>query len=83
MPVSEISHVEQTILDIMAQFPDIHLLNIMAQLKELYTITSQDFNNDLFEMGMEKLEKLEYIKRIPSNPDSFTLTTKGREFLNR
>jgi len=83
MSVPEITHVEQTILDIMARFPDIHVLNIMAQLKDLYTITSQDFNKDLFAKGMEKLEKQDFIKRIPSNPETFALTTKGKEFINR
>ncbi|WP_455465200.1 hypothetical protein [Candidatus Hodarchaeum mangrovi] len=83
MSIPKIGHVEQTILDIMAQFPDIHVLNIMVQFKDLYTITSQDFKKDLFERGMEILEKHKFIKRIPSNPETFTLTAKGKEYINR
>lgn len=81
MSEEQISNIELTILEIISQHRDIHYLNIMAQIKQMSNITDQSFNKNLFEESLAGLEKKEYIRRLPSNPETFGITEKGRDLL--
>ena len=81
MTDESITNTEQNILEIISQHRDIHLLNIMAQLKQMSTITGQSFDKNLFKEIMTGLEKKGYIKRLVSNPETFGITEKGRNLL--
>ncbi len=81
MSEEEISNMELTILEIISQHRDIHFLNIMAQIKQMSNITDQSFNKNLFEESLAGLEKKKYIRRLPSNPETFGITEKGRDLL--
>ena len=81
MSEEEISNMELTILEIISQHRDIHFLNIMAQIKQMSNITDQSFNKNLFEESLAGLEKKKYIMRLPSNPETFGITEKGRDLL--
>ncbi|MFX1284400.1 MAG: hypothetical protein ACFFB5_12130 [Promethearchaeota archaeon] len=81
MSEEKISNIELTILEIISQHRDIHYLNIMAQIKQMSNITGQSFNKNLFEESISGLEKKEYIRRLPSNPETFGITEKGRNLI--
>ena len=81
MTDESVTNTEQNILEIISQHRDIHLLNIMAQLKQMSTITGQSFDKNLFKEIMTGLEKKGYIKRLVSNPETFGITENGRNLL--
>ncbi|MFX0122049.1 MAG: hypothetical protein ACFFAE_00280 [Candidatus Hodarchaeota archaeon] len=76
-----LTNMELTIIEIISQHRDIHFLNIMAQIQQMSNITGQSFDKKVFEESLVKLEKKCYIKRLPSNPETFGITEKGRELL--
>ncbi|MHA1972615.1 MAG: hypothetical protein ACTSW1_06470 [Candidatus Hodarchaeales archaeon] len=82
--MSEISltNNEITILEIIGQQPDIHRLNILAQFKEMHSITGQKFSNEEFKDSLARLEDLGLVKRGVGDPDVYIVTPKGREWLN-
>ncbi|MFX0015170.1 MAG: hypothetical protein ACFFB2_10235 [Promethearchaeota archaeon] len=76
-----LTNMELTILEIISQHRDIHLLNIMEQVKQMTIITSQIFDKKLFNESLERLEKNGHIKRHITNPEIFGITEKGSELL--
>ena len=81
MTEKSLSNMDLTILEIVSQHRDIHFLSILAQIKQMFTIIGQSFDKDLFKESLTKLEKEEYIKRLNSDPETFGLTQKGKDFL--
>lgn len=76
-----LTNMELTIIEIISQHRDIHFLNIMAQIQQMSGITGQSFDKKTFDVSLEKLEKRGYIRRLPSNPETFGITEKGQELL--
>ena len=81
MPDETLSNMELTIIEIISQHRDIHFLNIMAQIQQMSSITGQSFDKKTFDASLEKLEKRGYIRRLPSNPETFGIAEKGKEVL--
>ncbi len=75
------TNLELSILEIVSQHRDIHILNIMNQIKQLSMITSQSFDKNALMESIEGLEKKGYIKRLVTNPDTFGITDKGTSLL--
>ena len=76
-----LTNMELTIIEIISQHRDIHLLNILAQIQQLSSITGQSFDKKVFDENLAGLEKKGYIRRLSSNPETFGITEKGRELL--
>lgn len=76
-----LSNMELTIIEIISQHRDIHFLNIMAQIEQMNSITGQPFDKKVFDENLVGLEKKGYIRRLPSNPETFGITEKSRELL--
>ncbi|MFX1516251.1 MAG: hypothetical protein ACFFC6_08080, partial [Promethearchaeota archaeon] len=76
-----ITNMELSIIEIISQHRDIHFLSIMAQIQQMSSITNQPFNKNQFNESLAKLEMKGYIRRLPSNPETFGITEKGRELL--
>lgn len=76
-----LNNTELTILEILSQQRDSHRLNIMAQMIEMAKITGQPFDKALFEKSLLSIEKTGYIKSLEADPDTFVLTSKGKELL--
>lgn len=76
-----LSNMEISILEIISQHRDVHLLNIMAQLKQMTTITGQLFDKKQFMESIERLEHLDHIKRLSSNDQTFRLTETGKDLI--
>lgn len=74
-----LNNTELTILEILSQQRDSHRLNIMAQMIKMAKITGQSFDKALFEKSLLSVEKNGYIKSLESDPDTFILTSKGKE----
>ncbi|UCE14381.1 MAG: hypothetical protein JSV04_04185 [Candidatus Heimdallarchaeota archaeon] len=81
MTEENLTNMEITILEIISQHRDIHFLNILAQIQQMFAMTSQSFDKNLFKKSLTKLEKEEYIKRLISDPETFGLTQKGGDIL--
>ena len=75
------TNLELSILEIVSQHRDIHLLSIMDQIKQMTMITSQSFDKNAFKESIEGLEKKGYIQRLVTNPDTFGITEKGVNLL--
>jgi DNA-binding HxlR family transcriptional regulator len=76
-----LSNMELSIIEIISQHRDIHFLSIMAQIEQMSSITGQSFDKKVFAESLAELEKKGYIWRLPSNPETFGVTEKGRELL--
>ena len=76
-----LTNMELSIIEIISQHRDIHFLNIMAQIQQMSSITNQPFDKKVFDEGLVELERKGYIKRLPSNPETYGITEKGRELL--
>ncbi|MHA2226200.1 MAG: hypothetical protein ACXAC8_13410 [Candidatus Hodarchaeales archaeon] len=76
-----LSNMDISILEIISQHRDIHLLSIMAQIKQMTTITAQIFNKNQFMENIERLERLGHIRRLPSNDQTFCLTQTGKDLI--
>lgn len=76
-----LSNMELTIIEIISQHRDLHFLNIMAQIQQMSSVTGQSFDKKVFDESLVELEKKGYIRRLPSNPETFGITKKGRELL--
>ena len=76
-----LTNMELTILEIVSQHRDIHFLNILAQVKQMATLTTQTFDKKLFDESLANLEKKECIKRHVTNPETFGITEKGKDLL--
>ena len=76
-----LTNTEITILEIISQHRDIHFLNIMAQIKQMATMTGQTFDKKLFEESLAGLEKKGFIKRLVRNPETFGVTEKGKDLI--
>jgi hypothetical protein len=76
-----LTNMELSIIEIISQHRDIHFLNIMAQIQQMSSITNQSFDRRLFDENLAELERKGYIRRLPSNPETFGITEKGREML--
>ena len=75
------TNLELSILEIVSQHRDIHILNIMNQIKQMTMITGQSFDKNAFNESIVGLEKKGYIKRLVTNPDTFGITEKGINLL--
>ena len=74
----ELSNLSLSILEIIAQQRDIHILLVKGQLQEMNrntgrTLEDSDFNNAIYE-----LEQRELIKELETNPKSYIITSKGK-----
>ena len=76
-----LTNMELSIIEIISQHRDIHFLNVMAQIQQMSGVTGQSFDKIVFDKSLVELEKKGYIRRLPSNPETFGLTEKGRELL--
>ncbi|MFW9904933.1 MAG: hypothetical protein ACFFFH_11415 [Candidatus Thorarchaeota archaeon] len=76
-----LTNMELTIIEIISQHRDIHFLNIMAQIQQMSSITGQPFDKKAFNKSLMELEKKGYIRRLPSNPETFGITEKSQELL--
>ena len=76
-----ITNMELSIIEIISQHRDVHFLSIMAQIQQMSSITNQPFNKNQFDESLVKLERKGFIRRLPSNPETFGITEKGRELL--
>ncbi|MHA1213826.1 MAG: hypothetical protein ACTSPG_00835 [Candidatus Hodarchaeales archaeon] len=73
---------EITILEIIGQQPDIHRLSVLAQFKEMHSITGQKFSKEEFNASLTKLKDLGLVKQSVGDPDVYIMTLKGRDLLN-
>ena len=74
----ELSNLSLSILEIIAQQRDIHILLVKGQLQEMNKITGQtledsDFNNSIYELEQKGL-----IKELETKPKSYIITSKGK-----
>ncbi len=76
-----LTNMELTIIEIISQHRDIHFLNIMAQIQQMSSVTGHSLDKKVFDESLVELEKKGYIRRLPSNPETFGITEKGRELL--
>lgn len=76
-----LTNIELTILEIISQHRDVHFLSVMAQIQQMNSITGQSFDKKAFNESLVELEKKGYIRRLPSNPETFGITEKGQELL--
>ncbi|UCG02335.1 MAG: hypothetical protein JSW11_22450 [Candidatus Heimdallarchaeota archaeon] len=76
-----LSNMELSIIEIISQHRDIHFLSIMTQIQQMSGITGQSFDKKVFDESLVKLEEKGYIRRLPSNPETFGITEKGRELI--
>ncbi len=75
------TNLELSILEIVSQHRDVHLLSIMDQIKQMNIVTGQPFDKNAFMESIEALEKKGYIQRLVTNPDTFGITEKGNKYL--
>ena len=79
--LDEISNVAQTILEIIAQQQDVHILLVKGQLQEMSKITDQKFNLSEFDEAIQLLENTNLIERLKFKKDTFIITSEGKEHL--
>lgn len=77
----ELTNTELTILEIISDHRTIHRIMIMGQMQEINKITGQDFDKALFRRSLLRLEKIDYIKRLLTDDNTFKITEKGKEIL--
>ena len=77
----ELTNTELTILEIISDNRTIHRIMIMGQMQEINKITGQDFDKALFRRSLLRLEKIDYIKRLLTDDNTFKITEKGKEIL--
>ena len=79
--MEEISNLALSILEIIFQQRNVHILIVKGQLQEMSKITGQDLNDSEFEEAIQQLEEKKLIKKISHRKDVLILTSKGKEYL--
>ena len=79
--LEEKTNLAQSILEIIAQKRDVHILMVKGQLQEISKITGRSLDNSKFEETIQQLEKKKLIKKIDPKNDIIILTSKGKEYL--
>ena len=75
---SELTNLFLSILEIISQQRDIHILLVKGQLQEINKVTGKTLEDSDFEQAVHQLEKRGLITEIESRPNSFVLTSKGK-----
>ncbi len=78
---SELTNLSLSILEIISQQRDIHILLVKGQIQQMNKITGQTLEDSDFEQAVHQLEQRGLIKEIESRPDSFVLTSKGNMYV--
>ena len=78
---SELTNLSLSILEIISQQRDIHILLVKGQLQEMNKVTGKTLDDSDFEQAVHQLEKRGLIKEIESRPNSFVLTSKGNNYV--
>jgi predicted transcriptional regulator len=78
---SELSNLSLSILEIIAQQRDIHILLVKGQLQEMNKRIGQTLEDSDFEVAIHQLEEKNLIKELETKPKSYILTSKGRSFV--
>jgi predicted transcriptional regulator len=78
---AELSNLSLSILEIIAQQRDIHILLVKGQLQEMSKITGQTLEDSDFNNAIHELEQKDLIKELESKPKSYTSTSKGKSVL--
>ncbi|MHA1993297.1 MAG: hypothetical protein ACW97Z_02030 [Candidatus Hodarchaeales archaeon] len=81
MNEAELSNLSLSILEIIAQQRDIHILLVKGQLQEMSKITGQTLEDSDFNNAIHELEQKDLIKELESKPKSYTSTSKGKSVL--
>jgi hypothetical protein len=79
--LEEISNLALSILEIIAQQRNVHILVIKGQLQEMSKITGKILDNSQFDQAIQQLEEKKLIKKINPKKDTLILTPKGKEYL--
>ncbi len=74
----ELSNLSLSILEIIAQQRDIHILLVKGQLQEMSKITGQTLEDSDFNNAIHELEQKDLIKELESKSKSYILTSKGK-----
>ena len=74
----ELSNLSLSILEIIAQQRDIHILIVKGQLQEMNKAIGQTLIDTDFEEAIHQLEEKDLIKELEMKSKSYILTSKGK-----
>ncbi|MHA1941542.1 MAG: hypothetical protein ACXACP_04535 [Candidatus Hodarchaeales archaeon] len=76
-----LSNLALTILEIVSQQQDVHILVVKGQIQDMAKITGGGFDNSEFNNALSQLESIEFVQRLPTNSDLLVSTDKGKSYL--
>ncbi len=76
-----LSNLALTILEIVSQQHDVHILAVKAQLLDMNRITGVKFNNSDFGDAVDQLESIGFIQRLKTQSEILISTDKGKSYL--
>jgi hypothetical protein len=79
--LEEISKLALSVLEIVSQQRNVHILVAKGQLQEMSKITGQSLDDSEFEKACLQLEDKKLIKKIGAKKNTLILTPKGKEYL--
>ena len=79
--LDELSNITLSILEIIGQQHDVHILLVKGQLQEMSKITGHSISSDKFEGAIDQLEEKNLIKRLEFKTDTLIITPEGRNYL--
>ena len=79
--MDELSNIALSILEIIGQQHDVHILLVKGQLQEMSKITDHTVKNSEFEEAIDMLEEKNLIERHEFNTDTLIITSEGKDYL--
>ena len=76
-----LSNLALTIIEIINQQYNVHVLVVKGQIQDMMKITGKKLDNSEFKDAITHLEAIKFIQRLSTNSDVLILTEEGKKFL--
>ena len=77
----ELSNLELTIMEIVSQQHDVHILVVKGQIQDMMKITGKNLDDSEFNNALTQLESIKFIQRLSTNSNVLVLTKEGNKFI--
>lgn len=81
MTDNELSNLSQSIVEIIAEQRDIHILLVKGQLQEMNRVIGLTIEDAEFIKAIQSLVNKGLIMELETKPKSYVITSEGKEFI--
>ena len=81
MKIPKLSNLELTIIEIVSQQHDVHILVVKGQIQDMMKITGKLLDDSEFNNALTRLESIKFIQRMSTNSDILVITKEGKKFI--